>query len=498
MLNVDLPKNKSSKIKVLGVGGGGSNAVNHMYKKGIEGVDFIICNTDLQSLEISPVPVKIQIGEKGLGAGSKPEVGRKAAEEKIEEFREILEKSTEMLFITAGMGGGTGTGAAPVIAKLAREMVILTVGIITMPFSFEGKRRKLQAEEGLKAMREHVDALIIISNDKLREIYGNLKITEAFSKADDVLTTAAKGIAEIITVVAHVNVDLEDVKTVMTDSGTAILGSAVTEGEDRAILAAEQALTSPLLNDNHIAGAENVLLYLSYGEDELTMDEVSDITDYIQDQAGNTAEIIWGMGKDESLGKSIKVTLIATGFNKKEKTVTKDTGDEQVEVHNLDEENTATRDKSGTETEESRQLADVQDITVISVAASKEEEKIPSTLREETSQNAIPLTETEAIPGDITEPTLFTKETGGRTETAKEEEPVSGKRQNEMEEKLKNLSLNFDSKIQEMEQVPAYLRKGVKLQENAGNPEEEISTTYLDSDENELKTKNKFLHNRVD
>jgi cell division protein FtsZ len=315
MIKFDMPKNQSSIIKVIGVGGGGSNAVNHMFRQGIKGVDFIICNTDAQAMESSPVPTKIQLGEKGLGAGSIPAVGKESARQKVDQIREILEKNTQMLFITAGMGGGTGTGAAPVIASVARELGILTVGIVTIPFTFEGKKRKFQADEGIQELKKYVDTLLIICNDKLRESYGDLKLSEAFDKADDVLTTAARGIAEIITVTGYINVDFEDVRTVMINSGKAIMGSAMAEGENRAIEAVKAALSSPLLNDNEIEGASDVLLYITSGLEEISMDEVTEITDYIQREAKSQAEIIWGNGYDEKLGNKISITLIATGFD---------------------------------------------------------------------------------------------------------------------------------------------------------------------------------------
>lgn len=317
-MKFDLPKEQSSIIKVLGVGGGGSNAVNHMHSQGINGVDFIVCNTDQQALDISPVPLKVQLGAtltEGRGAGSLPEVGKNAAIENIDELKDIISKNTKMAFITAGMGGGTGTGAAPVIAKAAREMGVLTVGIVTMPFFFEGKKRRQQAEAGIEEIREHVDTLLIINNEKLREMCGNLPIAQAFAMADDVLTTAAKGIAEIITRTGYINVDFEDVRTVMNNSGVAIMGSAAAEGEDRAIKAVEKALASPLLNDNNIEGARYVLLNITFGNQEVLMDEISDITDYIQDEAGSSADVIWGYGMDESLGDELSVTIIATGFN---------------------------------------------------------------------------------------------------------------------------------------------------------------------------------------
>ncbi len=316
-MKFDLPKDQASIIKVIGVGGGGSNAVNHMYNQGITGVDFMICNTDAQALEQSPIPNKIQLGTtltEGLGAGANPEVGKNAAIEDVEAIKAVLQNNTKMVFITAGMGGGTGTGAAPIIAETAREMGILTVGIVTIPFSFEGRRRKQQADEGLEALRNSVDTLLIINNDKLRMMYGNLRMGEAFSKADDILAVAAKGISEIITVTGYVNTDFRDVQTVMKDGGTAIMGSGTAEGENRAIDAVTKALASPLLNDNEIKGANYILLNITSGTEEITMDEIGDITDFIQDEAGLTADVIWGNCTDESLGEKVSVTVIATGF----------------------------------------------------------------------------------------------------------------------------------------------------------------------------------------
>jgi len=316
-MHFDLPKNISSSIKVIGVGGGGSNAVNHMFDLGIKGVDFIVCNTDKQALDVSAVPYKIQLGAsltEGNGAGAIPEVGKNAAIENIDDIRDVLSKGTKMVFVTAGMGGGTGTGAAPIIAGIARELGILTVGIVTVPFGFEGRKRRLQAEEGLEEMRKSVDTLLVINNEKLREMTGNLTINNAFSKADDVLTVAAKGIAELISVTGSVNVDFNDVYTVMKDSGVAIMGSAAVEGDDRAIRCVQEAMSSPLLNDNNIYGAKYVLLNITYGEKEVLMDEITEITDYIQDEAGSTADVIWGHGYDPSLGDKLSVTLIATGF----------------------------------------------------------------------------------------------------------------------------------------------------------------------------------------
>lgn len=319
-LKFNLPKEKSSIIKVIGVGGGGGNAVNHMHDQGIKGVDFIICNTDVQALEASAITNKIQLGAsltQGLGAGANPEVGKKAAMEAIEDIIEMLGVNTKMLFITAGMGGGTGTGAAPIIAKTAKEMDILTIGIVTTPFNFEGKRRKTFADEGLENLKRSVDCLLIISNDKIKEMYGNLALREAFGHANNILTTAAKGIAEIITHPGYINVDFEDVKTVMKSSGVALMGSAMAEGEDRAIKAVKAALASPLLNDNHILGAKNILLNITSGSQEVLMEELEQISSYIQNESGLTAEMIFGTSFDESIGDKISVTLIATGFETK-------------------------------------------------------------------------------------------------------------------------------------------------------------------------------------
>ncbi|MDO1512002.1 cell division protein FtsZ [Maribacter confluentis] len=317
-ISFDLPKNQSNVIKVIGVGGGGSNAINHMFQAGINGVDFVICNTDSQALDNSPVPNKIQLGvslTEGLGAGANPEVGEQAAMESMEEIKGMLDSTTKMIFITAGMGGGTGTGAAPVIAKFAKEMDVLTVGIVTMPFQFEGKMRVDQAHRGIEKLRKNVDSLIVINNNKLREVYGNLGFKAGFSKADEVLATAARGIAEVITHHYTQNIDLRDAKTVLSNSGTAIMGSAIASGSARANEAIMKALDSPLLNDNKIQGAKNVLLLIVSGAQEITIDEIGEINDHIQIEAGYGANIIMGVGEDESLGEAIAVTVIATGFN---------------------------------------------------------------------------------------------------------------------------------------------------------------------------------------
>jgi cell division protein FtsZ len=346
-ISFDLPKNQSNVIKVIGVGGGGSNAINHMFKQGIKGVDFIVCNTDSQALENSAVPNKIQLGvnlTEGLGAGANPDVGQQSAIESIADIEKMLDSNTKMVFITAGMGGGTGTGAAPVIAQLAKERDILTVGIVTLPFLFEGKVRHEQAILGINKLRKHVDSLIVINNNKLREVYGNLGFKAGFSKADEVLATASRGIAEVITHHYTQNIDLKDAKTVLSNSGTAIMGSSVASGENRAKEAIMAALDSPLLNDNKITGAKNVLLLIVSGTNEITIDEIGEINDFIQSEAGHNANIIMGVGEDETLVDSISVTIIATGFdieqqheivNVEPKKIIHTLEDEQKSVHDL-------------------------------------------------------------------------------------------------------------------------------------------------------------------
>jgi cell division protein FtsZ len=339
-ITFDLPKNQSNVIKAIGIGGGGSNAINYMFNQGIKGVDFVICNTDAQALNNSGVPNKIQLGvnlTEGLGAGANPEVGSQSAIESAEDIKGMLNVNTKMVFITAGMGGGTGTGAAPVIAKMAREMDILTVGIVTTPFSFEGKIRNEQAQKGIENLREHVDSLIIINNNKLREVYGNLGFKAGFSKADEVLSTAAKGIAEVITHHYTQNIDLKDANTVLSNSGTAIMGAASASGDGRAQEAIRKALDSPLLNDNKITGAKNVLLLIVSGDQEITIDEIGDINDHIQEQAGFGANIIMGVGEDLNLGDSVSVTIIATGFNADQQNEITNIEPEKI-IHSLEEE----------------------------------------------------------------------------------------------------------------------------------------------------------------
>ncbi|GGK42229.1 MULTISPECIES: cell division protein FtsZ [Flavobacteriaceae] len=347
-ISFDLPKNQSNVIKVIGVGGGGSNAVNHMYSQGINGVDFVICNTDAQALQNSPIPTKIQLGAsltEGLGAGANPEVGEQAALESIQEIKDMLSSNSKMVFITVGMGGGTGTGAAPIIARVARELDLLTIGVVTIPFTFEGKMRNDQAQKGIERLREYVDSLVVINNNKLREVYGNLGFKAGFSKADEVLSTASRGIAEVITHHYTQNIDLKDAKTVLSNSGTAIMGSATASGANRSLEAISKALDSPLLNDNKITGAKNVLLLIVSGAEEITIDEIGEINDYIQSEAKTNVNIIMGVGEDENLGDAVAVTVVATGFNKDQQHEISNTEAKKI-IHTLGEEQEASFDFS--------------------------------------------------------------------------------------------------------------------------------------------------------
>ncbi|SMO78644.1 cell division protein FtsZ [Solitalea koreensis] len=522
-MEFEMYKEKSSIIKVIGVGGGGGNAVNHMYKQGIKGVDFIICNTDAQALELSPIPNKVQLGSsltEGRGAGSLPEVGKNSAIENVEQIKDMLGSTTKMVFITAGMGGGTGTGASPIIAKAAKEMGILTVGIVTTPFAFEGKRRKLQADEGLNELKRHVDTLLVISNDKLRQIFGNLTLTNAFGEADDILTTAAKGIAEIITVPGYINVDFEDVKTVMKDSGVAIMGSCAAEGENRARRAVVGALASPLLNDNEIEGARFILLNITSGKKEVLMDEVSEITDYIQDEAGLTADIIWGNCTDESLGDGIAVTLIATGFQTRseresikptvevkpenthpEKKVTVLSVQEELPVENV-------QNKPSVEptlkivgpTVEPAKTASVAPVNQVSIFDLFGVETRENKLVEPTNR----VTRIEKTFVEPTEKEVIVSNLIGGSDEIDEDEEMKQQLQRSRERimKLKDLSIRINSTngLQELENVPAYVRKNMKLKETPHSSESHISRFTLSNDENgaELRANNSFLHDNVD
>lgn len=516
-MKFDMPKDKSSIIKVIGVGGGGSNAVNHMYRHGITGVDFIICNTDQQALDLSPIPNKMQLGTtltEGRGAGSNPEVGKNAAIENVDDLKELLQNNTQMVFITAGMGGGTGTGAAPIIAKTAREMGILTVGIVTMPFSFEGKRRKNQADNGLEELRENVDTLLVIVNDKLREIYGNLKISEAFSKADDILTVAAKGIAEIITVAGYINVDFEDVKTVMKDGGTAIMGSASAEGEGRAKKAVSQALASPLLNDNDISGANYILLNITSGNEEVSMDEVEEITDYIQNESGYTADIIWGNGTDETLEDKICVTIIATGFGAKKKQDFEVSREPKKIVHNLSkaietedlEKPAAAEAKKEKENENENKnenepyLKSSNNQSQVSFEFNLNREQRESEQADEDGfrqfnrktepQNRIP----ENLP-----PHRNPSEEPKRM--LSEEQQLKNSQDRIMKLKKMHLRMNTPGGFDKMEREPAYKRRNISLDDTPHSSESEVSRYTLSEDENKkanLRQNNSFLHDNVD
>ncbi len=493
----EFAKEKGSIIKVIGVGGGGSNAVNHMFKQGIKGVDFMVCNTDAQALDISPVPNKIQLGPsltEGRGAGSIPEVGKNAAIENLDEVRRILENNTKMVFITAGMGGGTGTGAAPIIAKLAREMGILTVGIVTVPFTFEGKKRKNQANDGLEELKENVDTLLIICNDKLRDMYGNLTLTQAFGKADDILTVAAKGIAEIITVTGYINVDFEDVKTVMKDSGVAIMGAAVAEGEDRAINAIEMALSSPLLNDTNIHGARHILLNVASGTNEVRMDEIDSITDFIQREAGLTAELIWGNCIDETLGDKISVTIIATGFKTAE-----ELGNIKPElkktVHTLDNKVQAKPEAvPALENKVEPQVEDSNEPRLI-----KREEKTETPVVEfviKPKSEDRPVFESLSVNDNFRKP--MEKEIHEMESRIADD--LALERSNERRMKLKGLSLKL-SNLNDLEKEPAYKRKNVKLDTVTPSSQSSISRYTLGPDANgniNLNENNSYLHDNVD
>lgn len=404
-ISFDLPKNQSNVIKVIGVGGGGSNAINHMFKQGIKGVDFIVCNTDSQALENSAVPNKIQLGvtlTEGLGAGANPDVGQQSAIESISEIEKMLDSNTKMVFITAGMGGGTGTGAAPVIAQLAKERGILTVGIVTKPFQFEGKVRYEQALLGVEKLRKQVDSLIVINNNKLREVYGNLGFKAGFSKADEVLATASRGIAEVITHHYTQNIDLKDAKTVLSDSGTAIMGSAVASGENRAKEAIIAALDSPLLDDNKITGAKNVLLLIVSGTSEITIDEIGEINDHIQTEAGFNANIIMGVGDDESLGEDIAVTIIATGFNVEQQNDIVNTEPKKI-IHTLGSEQKLVQDLSN-----NKEIPNFDFSTFETETTQKEEKIVFELMEDEVEFDIVAEVPAEALETPILETPTFT------------------------------------------------------------------------------------------
>jgi cell division protein FtsZ len=519
-MQFEIPKeNKNNSIiKVIGVGGGGSNAVSHMFQQGINGVDFIVCNTDQQSLDNSAIPNKIQLGSsltQGLGAGSLPEIGKDSAIESIESIKDMLSQNTRMVFITAGMGGGTGTGAAPIIAAAARELGILTVGIVTIPFSFEGKKRKVQAEEGLEELRKNVDTMVIINNDKLREIYGNLSMREAFAKADNVLTTAAKGIAEVITVTGHVNVDFNDVKTVMTNGGTAIMGYSIAEGEDRAIKAVEQALASPLLNDNNIQGASQVLLYITSGAKEVTMDEVGEISDYIQDEAGSTANIIFGLSFDESLGDNIRAIVIATGFSQKKDFGVDNFQKTEKRIFKLDENQAVAKVETPVTTEvndivdEPGQISELPKdemyIKTVSSDDSKEQQVsfefvVPKQL-EQPEQKII-----HVLDG-LDESANFKVDNSSDLSPRFVVKPSSEEQSAKVKERYNRLKeMNFKpvvrpESIAGLENEPAYKRRNVQLENLPHSSESTVSRFTLTENEEkktEIRPNNSFLHDNVD
>lgn len=563
-MKFDMPKDQSSIIKVIGVGGGGSNAVKHMYNQGIKGVDFLVCNTDSQALDSNPVPTKIQLGAsltEGRGAGSIPEVGRNAAIENIDEIKAILEKNTHMVFITAGMGGGTGTGAAPVIAQTARELGILTVGIVTIPFGFEGRKRKIQADAGIEAMRNAVDTLLIIKNDKLREIGGNLTLKDAFTHADEVLATAARGIAEVISVTGDINVDMNDVNTVMRESGVAIMGSSQAEGEDRAMIAVQAALESPLLNDNDIQGARYVLLNITYGNREVLMDEITDITDYIQEAAGSTADVIWGHAMDESLGDKLCVTIIATGFNQKigvdlemrqpEKKYHKlsdleadgshraitnpmdsptqqsapvnnppveNSEEKEAEpfIKNLDEDEVDASEKQSTLLFERDEQAEPYLKKPDSQEREEESRETVEGNEENESRQQQPERKVYTLDDELPEEEDEKKVHFDRRQNPQEEEklyapsqPISKEEMqrmtNQRMHRIKELTvrLKTPSGLTDLEDEPAYKRRNIRLEEPPHSSDSQVSRYTLSDDgekegRSELRSNNSFLHDNVD
>jgi len=540
-LHFNLPKEQSSIIKVIGVGGGGSNAVNHMFKQGIVGVNFIVCNTDSQALDTSPVPNKIQLGPEttsGLGAGSNPEVGKVSCEESEEEIREILSKNTKMVFITAGMGGGTGTGAAPVVAKIAKEMGILTVGIVTTPFSYEGTRKIAQAEEGIRRMKEHVDTVLVISNDKLREMYASLKRSEAFAIANNILATAAKSISEIITVPGEINVDFADVAHVMGNSGVAIMGVGIAEGEDRALRAVQSALNSPLLNDNDITGAKKILINISSGSEEMSIDEIETIMEYVREAANTDSDVIFGTVDDATLGDQISVTIIATGFESVGLV-----GKEAVQsrkVHTLGESKPA----------ETQQILAFELPTVTNDIVI-DETLMFETLPQDSVNNAVDAewempkielfedtnTTDELLEFELKNPSApTTKEFVAPELYAQEEERQEMEKfsiehnnqvnnvegsvwgtneidfneseliRNERKNRLRDMSLKFQNPgaLQELENQPAYLRRNKALEEVPHSSESNVSKYTVNSmningeSRPEIKKNNPFLHDTVD
>ncbi len=476
-------------IKLIGVGGGGSNAVTHMYKQGIVGVDFAICNTDLQSMVQSPVPTRIQLGKevsKGLGAGSQPQRGKQACLESLDEIKEYLQNGTRMLFITAGMGGGTGTGAAPIIAKCAQEMGILTVAIVTLPFTFEGRKRVSQGMEGLEELKNNVDTIIVISNDKLRQIFGNLSVTNAFAQADNILTTAAKGIAEIITVSGHVNVDFEDVSTVMRGSGVAIMGTGIAEGEKRALKATDAALSSPLLEETNISGAKQILVNITSGTKEVTMDEIFAITEFVQEEAGENANLIWGNCYDDTLGDKLAVTVIATGFEARSYVPKPQDLNKKIVVSLEDEVK-----KTPTHTSSSS-------FDMFSGESSAERNNVI----EFDAQRFM-----KGRPNAAVKNVLDYSETPESREQNEEERrkrlAAEASRREKLRTNSNTIKLNNPQTIVELENEPAYLRRGVKLdavQHSSQAAAQTASSFWAIDENNDLRNNsgNSFLHDNVD
>lgn len=528
-MEFNFPKGKPAIIKVIGVGGGGSNAVNHMFLQGIKGVDFLVCNTDQQALDVSPVADKLQLGgtlTDGMGAGSVPDVGRNAAIESVDDILKVFAPETRMIFITAGMGGGTGTGAAPIIAEAARELGILTVGIVTLPFVFEGRKRKKQAEKGIEELRKAVDTLLIINNDRLREMYGNLKMSEVFAKADNVLTIAAKGIAEIITRTGHVNVDFQDVSTVMRNSGVAVMGASIASGDNRATKAIENALSSPLLNDNDIKGARFILLNMEFGDDEITMDEISDITDYVQEEAGSTADIIWGYGRNDEMKDGLSVTLIATGFD-----LTSTSSDDESsgasakKVHNLADTQPKilthpVRKKTDKSTgSPSSNVIDNSNMVQTRITFNLDTpEDTPKTVRLDPYIKE--KSEDENTVNQYMPPSNKTRHNSGyeldveeNNENANDGGPESKNTKNEYDQRLKDRMaklkevsrrLRTDSGLTELENVPAYMRRSISLEDPPHSSESQVSRYSLDEpnendeDSGGISNNNSFLHDNVD
>lgn len=484
LMNFELPVERSSIIKVIGVGGGGGNAVNHMFRRGIKDVNFVVCNTDAQALSNSPVAVKIQLGgslTEGRGAGNKPSIGREAALEAIDQITDVLSKNTKMVFITAGMGGGTGTGAAPVIAQAAREMGILTVAIVTIPFRFEGQQRINQALEGIGELQKHVDSLLVISNEKLREVYGDLKLSQAFARADDVLATAAKGIAEIITVHGYINVDFADVETVMTNSGVALLGSASASGENRAIRAIEAALSSPLLNNNDITGAKSILLNITSGTDEVSMDEIGEITDFVNHAADKNALIIWGTCVEESLEDAISVTIIATGF----------------EAHSIPELYTIKRQFHKVPLRDPEKLnVRKPDANVFELREGSEENTRSLSITFEGPFINEDKPEQYTLFGDLIDKTNIEE-----ADRKRKERMQNIRKMQEITNNSKQGGFSDNDKIEELENEPAYLRKNVKISDSTGSASSNISKYSLSEDEDDqprLREDNSYLHDNVD